>query len=278
MKPPEFTLWPWKLLALVVPLVAVGAGFAALREPTFDKQYLSVVVLGVLSAGNAYILAIASGSLARLAVAVPVGAAMGFLPLLLQAWTPFIVVYLAVLFVWSFLAILEWGMTRLDSVFRSCSVMILFAAVILAFFIFLPYVIDPDIRSAPVTTVLFSFPLLNACVAACMAAHTRYTGATDALLDSLTPSLKALAGCLPILLFVLPAITSRISGEQNLVFLSVILPLTNYCFIGNFFSHIVRDVPEQHPADKVPPDKLDKPMEEQEKTRSSSETKPSQES
>ena len=74
-----FTWWPWKTLALAVPLMALASTLIfALNDRLPDDGALAVF-FSVIGAGNAYMLAMANGSLGRSMLAIPIGVAAGFL-------------------------------------------------------------------------------------------------------------------------------------------------------------------------------------------------------
>lgn len=83
MSKPQFTLWPYRVLALLVPLLAVGA---AVLTGTNSKHAIGddwsgewMSVFGtVLGAGNGYILALACGDLRRAVLALLIGVVAGF--------------------------------------------------------------------------------------------------------------------------------------------------------------------------------------------------------
>ena len=88
MPQPQFTWWPWKLLALAVPVMAsIGLGMALAQAPD-DVWKEQLVFWGVLSAGNGYLMAIANGDFGRSALAVPIGVLTSYLGCLLltQPW------------------------------------------------------------------------------------------------------------------------------------------------------------------------------------------------
>src|SRR4051812_23988189 len=97
MRHPNFTLWPWGLMSLAAPLMAVAAALGYANSPQADPTLTMAVLLSALGAGNAYVIAIAGGSLSTAMLAVPVGAMTGFCAVWALSYPPFFVAYVIVL-------------------------------------------------------------------------------------------------------------------------------------------------------------------------------------
>lgn len=101
VKRPEFSWWPYRAVALAVPLLAlgaaVGAGIASTRVGDAQTQEVMTVFFAVLGAGNAYLFAIAIGDLGKTILAVPAGGFAGFLAVQIFGHPPATVIYLILL-------------------------------------------------------------------------------------------------------------------------------------------------------------------------------------
>lgn len=80
---PKFTWWPYRTLALLVPILAAAASYLAFlfsEAPRNSQKELAAytVFFAIMGAGNAYLFAIAIGDFGRSVWAVPVGAIAGF--------------------------------------------------------------------------------------------------------------------------------------------------------------------------------------------------------
>lgn len=79
---PQFTWWPYRTLALVIPLVAFGASVGAALNSTKqgNDQTLEILIVffAVMGAGTAYLFAMAIGDLGKSVLAVPAGSIAGF--------------------------------------------------------------------------------------------------------------------------------------------------------------------------------------------------------
>lgn len=93
MAQPNFTWWPWRILALSVPWVAFAGALAAWQQEEFarrierDEQTLRVL-LALYAGGNGLLLGAAIGDLGRSLLAMFVGTAMALLlgPLCTPEW------------------------------------------------------------------------------------------------------------------------------------------------------------------------------------------------
>jgi hypothetical protein len=86
MLQPKFTPWPWGVLAIGAPVLAAsGTALQFVSDPAPGSQTQSEyfwraasTFFGVLGAANGYLIAIAIGDFGRSVVALPLGAATGF--------------------------------------------------------------------------------------------------------------------------------------------------------------------------------------------------------
>ncbi len=76
-KQPKFKLWPWKALALALPLVAALCAYLASRHSSDERRILTVFFI-VLAASNGYLMAAAIGDLGRCLLAIPIGVCGAF--------------------------------------------------------------------------------------------------------------------------------------------------------------------------------------------------------
>ena len=101
IKRPEFSWWPYRTVALIVPLLAMGAaaGAGAASNKTGHERDLEIITIffSVLGAGNAYLFAIAIGDLGKTVLAVPAGGFAGFLVVNIFGHPPATIVYLILL-------------------------------------------------------------------------------------------------------------------------------------------------------------------------------------
>jgi|GEM_PF-4003870 len=70
----NFTWWPWRIMALALPVLAGGSALMSMsqgRKPVESIQIFFVVI----AAGNAYLFATAIGDFGKSMIAIPVGAA-----------------------------------------------------------------------------------------------------------------------------------------------------------------------------------------------------------
>jgi hypothetical protein len=250
-----FTLWPWKMFAVLVPLLATGAGVAVALEPGCDKQLVAPAVLGLLGSGNAYIIAVASGNLGRTMLAIPVGVTAGFLPLVILEQPVALILYVG------FVAI--WGLGSLIERTKSCLGCLALPFVVFMFGIVL--VVSGAHASADgaqrVLAIPLCYPFECACIAACMITGTRYKGAVEGFCDSIGASVRgliaAVVGLLPVSI-----LARMLPGDESgaIVVGAASLVICNYFFMKNFFSAIVRDTTPAQAApepEAVSPDESD---------------------
>jgi len=128
MPAPAFSWWPYRTMALLIPLVALGSGeliaFAGVRSMT--NLYPIQIILSVFGAGTGYLLGLMRGDFGRTILAMLAGAVAGFVVPLVFSMpaVPFVV---AVVFVLS----LTWGVLRGDQSRFSAGVAIFVSGLIL---------------------------------------------------------------------------------------------------------------------------------------------------
>ena len=202
------------------------------------------MVLGVLCAGNAYIIATASGNLGRAVLAIPVGIAASFLSALLLKFTLAYIAYAMLLFGWAALCILDRALRRIANGSFSLGILQIVVSIpVMGYLgvILLAPAVDKSILKEPAIVVAASYPFVCACLAGTLVPHTRYKGPVEAFMDSLTASLKGLlAGgiTMPVLV---PIVDGDIAGA--LIVGACMLMACNYVFMKNFFSAITRETP-----------------------------------
>jgi hypothetical protein len=252
-----FSWWPWKVLALTVPVVAAGAGIFVASQRNYDESQLVIITLGVLSAGNAYILALANGRLSRLVLAVPLGAVTGFLPMLLAFSRYVYVPFLVLLGVWSVVFVIggclrgwvsgegSWFMTIKTE---------------LGYFVFMPLlicwlyfvgemVVHQTYRQDLFGMAILSFPCVNGILAVCINARGEVIDVILAFASALAPSLRGmLAGCVVFFGLYFVFGVSGLRGFGVISFTGAGIA-ANYYFIANYLPFVNRDVPKQLPSE-----------------------------
>jgi len=161
VKRPEFSWWPYRAVALSVPVLALGAavGSTFASNRVGDEQTLEVMTIffAVLGAGNAYLFAIAIGDLGKTVLAVPAGGFAGFLAVQIFGHPPATVIYLVLLGILTIHAML-------NGIFRAlvgCGGL---------FLMFIGGCVAVNIRNAfePGLCVICSYPFVCGAVAAFM--------------------------------------------------------------------------------------------------------------
>ena len=84
MPRPRYTWWPWRTLALAVPVVSVGAAFFAIltevKKPGSSTEQMALLAgLTIFGAGNRFLLGAAIGDFGRSILAMLAGATAAFL-------------------------------------------------------------------------------------------------------------------------------------------------------------------------------------------------------
>lgn len=188
MKHPEFTPWPWGLLALVTPLVAVCAALGYYHSPNCDRDLVMAVLLSALGAGNAYVIAIAGGSLRAAALAVPIGALMGFFSVMALQFPPLYLFYLLIVLlgIWGYL--IEWLMVvdtnPLSTVFVA-GVSGIGALICMG-------LAAAGFPAASPWAIALAYPFVWSCISASMVVRTRSNGAVEGFFAGFKSSLIGL--------------------------------------------------------------------------------------
>jgi hypothetical protein len=156
MSQPTFTLWPWKILSMLVPAMAMGAAALAVKNnaPTEDSF---AIFFGVIAAGNAYLFAMAIGDFGRSVVAIPIGAVAGWLAVVIFSYTAPSIMFFLVLG----LGIFSSVVTRSSTLGQSL------LAMALLLFLALGAVGGPN-RADPIRSAIAGYPFVCAAVAGCM--------------------------------------------------------------------------------------------------------------
>jgi hypothetical protein len=249
---PAFTLWPWKVIALAVPAMALAAAvFAAATHSSAPKDVLTVFFL-VLAAGNAYVFAMAIGDFGRSVLAIPLGALSGYLAVRIF-WYPIVdIVYLAVLAIYA--ALLFRGDGRGSAM--GCA---LVGFLFLAFLAAASRAAQEDVS---LICALSSYPFVCSCVTAAMPLENTPAAVWRAGLAGVN---AALHGLLLGVIFwlatmVLCAATFRSVapswGVADVVVIPVVVAAlaTNYFCVRFLFSGVHRiEVPQERPPDEAPP-------------------------
>jgi hypothetical protein len=188
VKHPEFTWWPWGLLSLATPLVAIGAALGYYNSPHSDHDLVMAVLLSALGAGNAYVIAIAGGSLRAAMLAVPVGALTGFFTVISLQFKPF---YLLYLFIMLFLAA---GYT-IESFLRYGCNPIELLAITVSFGISTLICMGMAASGFPATSpwaIVLAYPFVISCIVTAMVVRTRFNGGVEGFFAGFKSSLTGL--------------------------------------------------------------------------------------
>jgi len=79
MAQPAFSWWPFRILALAVPVIAAVSGAIAAENSNARDHEIFLIYFSVLGAGNGYVMSMAVGDFGRSVTAIPVGAASAWL-------------------------------------------------------------------------------------------------------------------------------------------------------------------------------------------------------
>jgi hypothetical protein len=93
MSQPTFTLWPWKIISFCIPIVACICAWLFHLESQVPA-WTHIVFWSSWSAGNAYMLAVATGNFGRSTIAIPFGAFVGAISMVLLNESIILRVYL----------------------------------------------------------------------------------------------------------------------------------------------------------------------------------------
>lgn len=249
IKRPEFSWWPYRTVALLVPLIALGASAAALGTSTKTGEMLETEALTVffalIGAGNAYLFAIAIGDLGKTVLTVPVGGFAGFLAVRLFGYPIATEAYLVLLGLFIFHAL--W--TGLFRAVMGCSGLIL---VTIAFFGILN---APQSVFVPKLSVICAYPFICGTIAACMPYERSFDGVKSAWLAG---TLNSIAGLLIAAVFLfllgllLPFFAFRgRSGWEEIVVTALLgstLCVANYVCAQRLFYSVYRVSEEPEPS------------------------------
>jgi len=169
MKQPQFTFWPWKILSVCVPVMALVGAVLFRRDHSanmpFARYYYGVevesiaVFFSLLGAGNGYMMAVATGDLGRSVLSIPFGAISGYGIVLVLAFWPANLLYIGLL------ALLVFSMLVADaeSAHGGCAGCLIMLMLGLAGLLLMLG------NSSEKLLCLFSaYPLLCACTTGCM--------------------------------------------------------------------------------------------------------------
>jgi hypothetical protein len=238
MKQPAFTLWPWKALALTVPVMAFVAALFSTEHSRNAKDVLTVF-FGVLAAGNAYVFAMAVGDFGRSVVAIPAGALAGFLAVRIFAYPIVNLVFLLFIIIYALLHILRGAQSAPLGCIVSSVVFIGFSMVA---------------RTAGTggeeawLCVWFSYPFTCACVTATMPLENTCDGVWRAAIAGLSAALYGMlmgvvalvAGGVLWAVFA-NAIAGRRTGPDSAIVPGILGVLAaNYFCVKHIFSGIHR--------------------------------------
>ena len=240
MSQPEYTWWPWRFLALSVPVLALGGAALAANE-NHPKDEVLAIFFSVIAAANGYLFAMAVGDFGRSIAAIPIGALSGYAAVYIFGHPMPNAAFVAILFViagYSFSA-------RLMKMLPGCLSMLFLGG---AFFAFMGGALNHNRASEPEMAVFCSYPFVCGCVAASMPVENSIGAIFDAWLAGIRASLNGMVmgGLIALVLSVVVAIFVNIlrsqRSEEILLggFLIVTLSLTNYFCVQNIFTAVHR--------------------------------------
>jgi len=168
MSQPTFTLWPWKILSMLVPVMAlVAAGVAEKYEAPKEDSF--AIFFSVIAAGNAYLFAMAIGDFGRSVVAIPIGAVAGWIAVLVFSYGPPSILFIALMAVVMLLSVVS----RSAAAGHGC------LALVMLFFLALGAIEAPG-RGDPALSMLAGYPFVCAVVAGCMPLQRDFLGVCQA--------------------------------------------------------------------------------------------------
>jgi len=236
---PEYTWWPWRFLALSVPVLALGGAALAAYE-NHPKDEVLAIFFSVVAAANGYLFAMAIGDFGRSIAAIPIGAVSGYAAVFIFNNPLPSALFCAVLFF-----IVGYSMTeRMMKVLPGCLSMIVLAG---AVFSFIGGTMT-HARSEPEFAVFCSYPFVCGCVAASMPVENEMGAIIDAWLAGIRASLNGMifGGLIAVPLGIVVAIVVDFSYsatyQECIVFgyLAVTLSLANYFCVQNIFTAVHR--------------------------------------
>jgi hypothetical protein len=193
---PEFTWWPYRTLAILIPLIAAGAAsMAAELEHNFTSEEYTLRIItvfyAILGAGNAYLFAMAIGDFGKSVFAIPVGAFAGMLAVQILSYGFGAGIYIAFLLL-TVIRSLTVGTTR---PVVGC---FLIGALVLGGF-----GISFNLANhSPFFSALLGYPFVCGAVAACMPCDWTRAGVYSALLAGTLNAVQGMAMALGLYLLV----------------------------------------------------------------------------
>jgi hypothetical protein len=250
MSQPTFTLWPWKILSMLVPAMAlVAAGLAekynAPREDSF------AIFFSVIAAGNAYLFAMAIGDFGRSVIAIPVGAVAGWVAVVIFSHAAPTFLFLSFLTIVMFVSVLN----RSSPVGHGCLNLVLL--------FFLGFAAAGASRTDPGLSALAGYPFVCAAIAGCMPLQRDFGGCLIAALAGARAALHGMVvgGTVFILGLIIASWVSRgMTWGQIIVVLGVGLLSTmtaNYFCVKFIFTAVHRVVAPAPQAPGTPFDEDD---------------------
>jgi hypothetical protein len=250
MKGVAFTWWPWRVLALLTPAVAtMGAAFFSSSHENMHT-HVAAVLLSLLGAGNAYILAIASGRLDSAVVAIPCGAVAGFISIVVLPYFPLYAVLLCPWLVWIALCILRYLLDHVPNsgLVRIIQIVACSAPFVPLVFISMGLACERFPTNSPWAAVI-CYPLLCALSTAYDARHI-----LAERINSFIVGFGLAIWCMikSVIVLAIPACIEHAYGQylDESVYIYAWLIAANYFFIKAMFPLVVRDQPRVQSAPK----------------------------
>lgn len=247
MSQPAYTWWPWRLLALSVPVIALGGAVLADQEHRGHEDTFAIF-FSVIAAANGYLFAMAIGDFGRSIVAIPLGAFAGYAAVSMFSYPITNVIFISVLFLIALFSITA----RMMKVLPGCLAMIV---MFFAFFAYLSAVNRHYTTNAESELSLFcSYPFVCGCVAASMPIENSPGAIWDAWLAGVRASMHGMvmggiASCaVGIMLMLVASAFSRSRRDEEffvIAFAVISLSLANYFCVQNIFTAV-------HRAERVP--------------------------
>lgn len=255
MKQPEFKFWPWGVLALIVPIVALVAAVFFRQTRQAAELEVLCVFLSLLGAGNAYVLAIATGSFARTIIAIPVGAAAGYLAPLMLA-SPWVMGVYLLLVMAALIGLTEeaFGLGIVMLLVGSIFCFLLMSGLVFVFAWACASVFVERDRFVHAVGAFLCYPFIWACIAASMPEKRSIGGVVTPILSGLQAGICGLmAGILATFMSVF---LSRDPIGIGIV-IGLVALAANYAAFTRLFSaarRVTEEKAKQAPPNKPPPD------------------------
>jgi hypothetical protein len=253
MKQPEFTFWPWKLMALAAPTMAIVASLLATRDSEPSTRDVLTVFFGVLAAGNAYVFAVATGDFGRSVLAIPIGALAGFVAVRIFSRPVTDALYLAFL--------LGYAMVSLRKSPRGALAGCALMAILFSLFVFSASFAATGGGKQDGWCGVSCYPFVCACVTAAMPLEYKPGAIWEAFVAGTSAALYGLL--MAVLFFIggtvvceiaanfIPALSSA-RGDGLLVVPGAVAALAaNYYCVRCIFDSVHRvEVPQQRPTEQ----------------------------